>query len=132
MLLCRAQLPQLRQVLLEDHRISALVNSHVRLPGGSIHVFVAEPRWPFLQKLHDGPNAASPHLQLPKVRSGDVQQLESHPERLLPRSVLGCKDVLLAEALAFALRVMEVGSAQPIPEPLADDTVPQMPHLLGR
>jgi hypothetical protein len=27
-----------------------------------------------------------------------VQQLESHAKRLFPRSVLGCKNVLLAEA----------------------------------
>jgi hypothetical protein len=40
--------------------------------------------------------------------------------------------MLFAEALPFELRVVEVGSPQPMPEPLAKDAVPDTPHLPRR
>ena len=89
--------------------------------------------FPRLNVAHEpdiGPDTAGPQIQLAESGRRVLQQLLRDLEGLLARSVFRTEHMLMADALTFALRVVEVCAAQPMPHPFAQDAAPNLPHLL--
>jgi hypothetical protein len=59
-----------------------------------------------------------------------LQQLLGDLISLLPCAVFGGEYVLPTEALALALRIIEICAAQPMQHSFAQHTAPDFPHLL--